>query len=261
MRQRIASTVLTRGGVTQDLMVAGDPGVLRMWDLRTGQVLGRFDLGSFPSPAFPIGTTGFALVTQYNRVSIVAPAESLPSTPLARAPRGAVFFPQTRHTLAGAFLTFFREYGGVPTFGYPETEPFQEDGRQVQYTDHYVLALVNGRVSTIPLDRILMAPRSWDAAPRLGPDTTTRRYFAATDHTLSGRFLAYWQSHHGDVLLGPPISEPFVEGNNDGSGRRYLLQWFEKGRLEYHPEVTNPQYKVEVGLTGLQALIERGWHT
>lgn len=71
--------------------------------------------------------------------------------------------------------------------------------------------------------------------------------------------MAYWRAHHGATVIGVPISEPFVEGNDDGSGRRYLLQWFEKGRLEYHPELRRTHYVVEVGLVGMQALEERGW--
>lgn len=248
------------GGVTHDLDLEGDPGVLRVWDMRTGRPLGHFDLGPYPSPANPIGALGIALVAQSARTSIVAPAVPLPSAPLPRAPRRAVFFSQTHHALAGAFLAFFQRYGGVPTFGYPQTEPFTEDGRLVQYTDRFVLAQERGHVSTVPLDRILVAPRSWQATPRPGPGIRTRRYFAATGHTLSGRFLAYWQAHHGDVLLGRPISEPFMEGNDDGSGRRYLLQWFENGRLEYHAELAGTPYAMEVGLTGLLGLTERGWH-
>jgi hypothetical protein len=60
-------------------------------------------------------------------------------------------------------------------------------------------------------------------------------------------------------LLGAPISGQFMEGNGDGSGRRYLLQWFQNGRLEYHPELKGTRYEMELGLVGLQGLKERGW--
>jgi hypothetical protein len=46
---------------------------------------------------------------------------------------------------------------------------------------------------------------------------------------------------------------------NDGSGRRYRLQWFEKGRLEYHPDLAHTRYAIELGLLRLQALKDRGW--
>jgi hypothetical protein len=37
------------------------------------------------------------------------------------------------------------------------------------------------------------------------------------------------------------------------------VQWFEQGRLEYHPELAGTRYEVELGLVGLQALRQRGW--
>jgi hypothetical protein len=97
--------------------------------------------------------------------------------------------------------------------------------------------------------------------PRVAPvpSTSTRLYFAGTGHTLSGRFLAYWRAHSGATLLGAPLSEVITEGNGDGSGRRYPLQWFEKGRLEYHAELAGTRYALELGLLGVQALQRRGW--
>jgi hypothetical protein len=84
-------------------------------------------------------------------------------------------------------------------------------------------------------------------------------YVAVTRHTVRGPFLAYWRAHAGATLLGAPLSEVITEGNNDGSGRRYRLQWFEKGRLEYHPELAHTRYAIELELLGLQALKDRGW--
>jgi hypothetical protein len=50
-----------------------------------------------------------------------------------------VYFPQTKHTLSGPFLAYWRENGGLAIFGFPISEPFQEisptDGKPylVQY--------------------------------------------------------------------------------------------------------------------------------
>jgi hypothetical protein len=49
------------------------------------------------------------------------------------ASRRRVYFPETGHTLAFAFLDFFRDNGGLDVFGYPVTEMYFEDGRIVQY--------------------------------------------------------------------------------------------------------------------------------
>jgi len=48
------------------------------------------------------------------------------------------------------------------------------------------------------------------------------------------------------------------EANGDGSGRTYLVQWCENGRLEYHPEQKDSRYQVQLGLVGKQALQQRG---
>jgi hypothetical protein len=187
-----------------------------------------------------------------------SPVAPIPTSPVAPACCGARFFPQTGHNLRFFFLAFWLRYGGIDTFGYPRTEPLVESGHLVQYTDRFELEVVNSQVRTGPLGRRLTGGRSF-ARVTAFPSTSTRRYFPSTGHSLSGRFLAYWQSHHGATLLGAPISEVIVEGNNDGSGRRYPLQWFENGRLEDHPELAGTPYAMELGLLGVQALQQRGW--
>ncbi len=82
---------------------------------------------------------------------------------------------------------------------------------------------------------------------------------AQTRHSLSGRFLVYWRTHHGATLLGAPIAEPSDEPNGDGSSRTYLAQRFENGQLAHHEELTKPRYQVELGLAGKQAQQQRGW--
>lgn len=37
-----------------------------------------------------------------------------------------VYFPETRHTVSGTFLTYWNTYGGLPQFGFPLSEPFEE---------------------------------------------------------------------------------------------------------------------------------------
>jgi len=50
-----------------------------------------------------------------------------------------VYFDATGHSLGGTFLTYWNQYGGLPIFGYPLSEEFQEtsttDGKTctVQY--------------------------------------------------------------------------------------------------------------------------------
>lgn len=54
--------------------------------------------------------------------------------PLAVAPAGdRLFFPQTGHSLGGAFRTYWEEHGGLALFGLPLTEEITENGRRVQW--------------------------------------------------------------------------------------------------------------------------------
>jgi hypothetical protein len=236
--------------------LVGVPGTLTVWDLLTGQRLGRFALQPLPRAAQVVSTgppTGYALIPEIGTTAIVGPPHATPADGVRVAPGGA----PTHHTLTGRFLAFWRRYGGVDTFGYPETEPYVERGHLVQYMDRFVLEDVHGSVRTMPVNEVLVVQRQYGrlaGAPGRGAV-----FFARTGHMLAGRFLSYWRTHNGAQLLGTPISEPFREGNDDGSGRRYLVQWFEQGRLEYHPELVGTRYEVELGLVGLQALRQRGW--
>lgn len=94
--------------------------------------------------------------------------------------------------------------------------------------------------------------------PTPGPVLFTGFYFPETRHTLSGPFLCYWQLGGGLQSFGFPISEPLVEKNPD-NGNLYTVQYFERARLEYHPEYTDNPLPVVVGLLGNELIREGGW--
>jgi photosystem II stability/assembly factor-like uncharacterized protein len=187
---------------------------------------------------------------------------ALPSDPVpapVRSRPGLQYFPTTHHIVSGAFLTFYSRYGGLKVFGLPLTEPFVEGGVRVQYFERARMALLpGGGVRLGPLGREFTAGRVF---PPVAPfrSTANDRYFPATGYDLSGRFLTFWNTHHGSLVLGPPISEPFYEQNGDGTGRTYLLQYFANGRLEYHPELTGTGFEVQIGQLGRLILHQRGW--
>jgi hypothetical protein len=56
-----------------------------------------------------------------------------PAMQRAAALPGAVYFPETGHNLRGRFLDYWRRNGGLPIYGYPLSEEFQEGGYKVQY--------------------------------------------------------------------------------------------------------------------------------
>ena len=71
--------------------------------------------------------------------------------------------------------------------------------------------------------------------------------------------MRFWQTHGGLDVFGAPITEVVREQNGDGSGREYDMQWFEKARLERHPETHNPRYAILLGLLGKEYLRGRHW--
>ena len=82
-------------------------------------------------------------------------------------------------------------------------------------------------------------------------------WFQNTRHTLGdssegGRAIArYWNSLGGLSQFGYPLSQPFHEVNKN-DGKTYLVQYFERQRFEYHPELKGTRYEVLLGLLGVE---------
>lgn len=56
-----------------------------------------------------------------------AAPQNAPATP------DTTYYPETKHSLSGAFLRYWQRNGGLALFGYPISEPVQEGGYTVQY--------------------------------------------------------------------------------------------------------------------------------
>jgi hypothetical protein len=83
----------------------------------------------------------------------------------------------------------------------------------------------------------------------------TKKTFAETGHTVSGRLLETWYGNRSyeDSLyaMGFPLTAERDEVSPT-DGKTYKTQWFERARLEYHPENPAP-YDVLLGLLGTDA--------
>ncbi|MEO8288619.1 MAG: hypothetical protein ABI670_19550 [Chloroflexota bacterium] len=71
------------------------------------------------------------------------------------------------------------------------------------------------------------------------------RFVSETGRTMRGPFLHYWESHGALPSFGHPITDEIEEGG-------LLVQYFERARLEYHPENAGSEYEVLLGHLGLQ---------
>jgi hypothetical protein len=227
------------------------------FDFATGQIIagpGAVGPGSVPPGNQGSPNQGGQLASQsiyFNRVA------AIPDTADAR------FFPETGHTLKGEFKKYWDRNGGLPVFGFPISEEFQEvsktDGRvyTVQYFERnrfeyhpeftgspfVVLLGLLGSEST--------RDRNFPASQTV-PSSASLLYFNETQHTLSGRFLEYWSKKGGLAIFGYPISEPVLENG-------LMVQYFQRNRFEYHPEKAGSEFDVLLGLLGVDLARSRNY--
>ena len=74
-------------------------------------------------------------------------------------------------------------------------------------------------------------------------------FFPETGHTVSGKFLEYWNNNGGLATYGYPITDAQMETDPE-TGKQFLTQWFERHRLELHPENAGTKFEVLAGLLG-----------
>jgi hypothetical protein len=186
-----------------------------------------------------VGLTSSHAATAEMTIDPAPVAEPFKPLPARESTTGRLYFPQTGHTLALGFKDFWEANGGLAVFGYPISEEFPEKNPDtgetytVQYFErnrfeyHPELA---GTPWAVSLGRLGVqdAPQVFPTAPAV--NVAGVRYFAETQHTLSGPFLDFWQANGGLAVFGYPISEPFEQGG-------LLVQYFERSRFEYHPDL------------------------
>ncbi|MFN8514031.1 MAG: hypothetical protein U0841_15895 [Chloroflexia bacterium] len=71
-----------------------------------------------------------------------------------------------------------------------------------------------------------------------GSSGATTRYFPETGYSVGGRFLRQWENNGGLAIYGYPLSAEFEQILEDG--KKYVVQYFERARFEYHPENAAP---------------------
>ncbi|GIV98354.1 MAG: hypothetical protein KatS3mg057_3011 [Herpetosiphonaceae bacterium] len=182
---------------------------------------------------------------------VLSPLLIVPST---RGSETVMVFPETGHTLRGAFKAYWESHGGLPIFGYPITEELWEDGRLVQYFERnrfeyhpenpHPYKVLLGRLGE---ERLRASGRDWRTLQQ-GRPASDCLFFAETRHSLCGEFKRYWEANGGLAIFGYPLTEPFLE-TSETDGQTYLVQYFERNRFELHPE-NQPPYNVLLGLLG-----------
>jgi hypothetical protein len=103
--------------------------------------------------------------------------------------------------------------------------------------------------------RVLLIGDSSSSSVLYVPEPGPLACFVETGHCVRGRFLDYWQTHGGLARNGFPLSDERVEVLEDG--KAYVVQYFERVRLEYHAENAGTAYQVLLGQFGRAILNQR----
>jgi hypothetical protein len=116
---------------------------------------------------------------------------------------------------------------------------------------------VNRRSAIIPTIALLLAAvLGLGGALRPAAAQAPSRFFPETQHTVSGLFLQYWDSHGGLAQQGYPLTEEFQE-QSALDGKPYAVQYFERAVFERHPENAGTPYEVLLSQLGAYELKAR----
>lgn len=187
----------------------------------------------------------------------------------AHAQRGERCFAETGYCISGRIREFWEQNGGLRVFGYPitplQTETIEGRTLQVQWFERARLELhpANPRPYDVQLGRLgaeLLARGDRSGTPVNVAASGECRLFPQTGISACGPVLAAWRSAglqldgkpgvseaESLALFGVPLTEARLETLTDG--KAYVVQWFERGRFEVHPE-NPPSAQVLLGLLG-----------
>ena len=187
--------------------------------------------------------------------------KSSPTDPTKDSKNGQ-FFSQTGHNVSFAFLKAFKALGGLDVLGFPRTESIQYKGQTVQFFQRAVMEYhpeaqgTPGEVVLRLLGSDLTQGRTFTPGTA-GANDAAHQFFPQTNHTVANAFLAFFNSHGGVGVLGYPISEEMPDQLADGA--IHTVQYFQRARLEYHPELAGKPGEVSLGLLGDETLKKMGW--
>ena len=179
-------------------------------------------------------------------------------------------FDDTGQCIDGSIQRFWQNQGGLRVFGYPISPATTQsvDGRPVvtqfferQRIEYHAgnLAPYDILLGRIGAETLALQGRDWRTFPQSG-NLPNCRYFAATNQSVCGAILQRWLSTGIEfdgkpgfsdaerlALNGIPLSGLVSETLSDGL--QYQVQWFERTRIELHPENRAP-YHILSGLLG-----------
>jgi hypothetical protein len=177
---------------------------------------------------------------------------------IAQAQPGERCFAETNQCISGPIRAYWERNGGLAIFGYPispqRDEMVEQWSGPVQWfqrdrlEDHGAEGVLAGRLGARQLE---LTYRPWEYFKKLPASDTPAgcQFFPQTGHSLCQPYLGYWRANGGLERFGYPITQPFYESIE---ANRYNVQYFERRRMEIHPEL--PGSPILLGLLGRAVL-------
>src|SRR4051812_693828 len=161
----------------------------------------------------------------------------------AEAAAGERCFTETGYCISGPIRAYWERNGGLAVFGYPITAQrieiveqswegpvqwFERDRLEDHSADKQ--GVLAGRIGARYLE---VQGRAWQFGTEPVREEKGCVYFTQTGYNSCDIFLDYWKRYGGEARVGYPITGVIQETIG---GRTYSVQYFERRRLELHPE-------------------------
>lgn len=188
-------------------------------------------------------------------IVVLAAGALLPATAAAQTAQRC--FPETGFCISGPIRSYWERNGGLAAFGYPITAQrtetvegswtgpvqwFERDRLEDHSSDGQ--GVLAGRLGARALE---LQGINWQTLPGDNTAEAGCRFFRETQFNLCEPFLSYWQNNGGLARFGYPLTRQRQEVLQ---GREYTVQYFERRRMELHPENAGTPYEVLLGLLG-----------
>jgi hypothetical protein len=206
------------------------------------------------------------IVTMVLGPQLSSAADSPDQVPDSLPPYSSQYFEPTGHTAINGFNEFWkRTPNALFVLGQPISKPFVEESftepgkfYRVQYferavleehpenagTQYYILGRLMG-------NEVIKGRENEDPFRGVG-NPNDGSWDELTQHTLRDSpapFRSFFNSNGGLQVFGRAKSEQFQE-LNQATGETYWVQYFERQRMEWHPNEPDARYRILLGLLG-----------
>ena len=216
---------------------------------------GLFRANSRPKPSAAVYKNEYSAELLPSVTTSNLPLTTLPNI----GPGRPYYYPLTDVQVATPFREYWTQHGGFATFGYAITNVTKENGLLVQYFERAKLEFHPERMKDpdyTRLDKNQKYDRLTDVA-RIGQEALNRSLRAGDlDPNLRGAaesaFGTYVAHHEGSRLFGRVLGAAFLETDPE-TGTTRAVQYYERGAVEFRPELGNVVRPIRLGLFAARA--------